>query len=336
MREHLKHFSWSIITSAIVTLTVLYYLGFGALAPLLTLIVIEITFSFDNAVVNAKILKKLSPLWQQLFLTVGILIAIFGMRLVFPVLIVALTAHLPWHDVIDLALNHPEVYAHKLELAHPTITAFGGSFLLMLCLHFFIEEDKKHHWIEWLERPMNHLGAWWTPLAMTTLVVLGISWLPGNEHATETLRAGLIGIMTYLAIQGIMYAINFLTRSTSESKHYVGWAAFTMFVYLQVLDASFSLDGVLGAFAISSDIILIAAGLGIGALWVRSMTVYMVRRGTLEAYRYLEHGAHYAIGVLAVSMLGSVIFEIPEFVTGGTGLFVIGASVVASLRAKRV
>ena len=82
-----------------------------------------------------------------------------------------------------------------------------------------------------------------------------------------------------------------------------GKAAFFMFLYLEVLDASFSFDGVIGAFAITNDIVLMALGLGIGAMYVRSLTVYLVRQGTLDDYVYLEHGAHYAIGALAVILL---------------------------------
>ena len=89
-----------------------------------------------------------------------------------------------------------------------------------------------------------------------------------------------------------------------------------MFLYLEVLDASFSFDGVIGAFAITNDIVLMALGLGIGAMYVRSLTVYLVRQGTLDDYVYLEHGAHYAIGALAVILLVTIQYEINEVITG--------------------
>jgi uncharacterized protein len=136
MLSFLKSFGFSTVATIAAIVVSLVYLGPAALLPLLILMIIEVTFSFDNAVINAKILKKLSPFWQQLFLSVGIIVAIFGMRLVFPILIVSLTAGLGWKDVIDLALNHPQAYAEKLHHAHPSITAFGGAFLLMLCLQF--------------------------------------------------------------------------------------------------------------------------------------------------------------------------------------------------------
>lgn len=309
-----------------------WFLGASALWPLVVLSVIEITFSFDNAVVNAKVLKKMSPLWQRLFLSVGILVAIFGMRLVFPVLMVALTASLPWREVVDLALHHPHEYAHYLETAHPVITAFGGAFLLMLSLHFFMDNNKQHHWLEGLERGFQLIGHWVMPTILTVLALIGLAWLPANHHGEQTLKAGLIGLATYAALHGLTVAMGATTKSAEKLKTYGGWTALLMFVYLEVLDASFSLDGVLGAFAITSNVVLIVAGLGIGAVWVRSLTVFMVRRGTLDEYRYLEHGAHYAILVLAVAMLLSAIYEVPEAITGALGLACIGGSLVSSIR----
>jgi hypothetical protein len=104
------------------------------------------------------------------------------------------------------------------------------------------------------------------------------------------------------------------------------------FIYLQFLDASFSLDGVIGAFAMSKDIVIIMLGLGAGAMFVRSLTVWMVRKGTLDQYRYLEHGAHYGIGALAVIMLISMVHHVPEVVTGFIGIGFIVLSLVSSIQ----
>ena len=108
-----------------------------------------------------------------------------------------------------------------------------------------------------------------------------------------------------------------------------------MFLYLEVLDASFSFDGVIGAFAITNDIVLMALGLGIGALYVRSLTVYLVRKGTLDDYVYLEHGAHYAIGALAVILLVTIQYEISELITGLIGVVLIGWSFWSSVRRNK-
>jgi hypothetical protein len=106
------------------------------------------------------------------------------------------------------------------------------------------------------------------------------------------------------------------------------------FLYLEVLDASFSFDGVIGAFAITNDVVIIMLGLAIGAMFVRSMTVYLVDKGTLEEFVYLEHGAHYAIGILAVIMFASVKYEIAEWITGLSGVAFIAVSLWSSHRYK--
>lgn len=328
--------------SGLVTLGTLLWIALGmgghALYIVLILMIVEITFSFDNAIINAKVLEKLSPFWQQLFLTVGIVIAIFGMRVLFPILIVSITADLSWSKVVDLALHHPKEYGHHLEEAHPMISAFGGAFLLMLAFQFFFDDERDVLWIKKLEKKMQLLSHWvWAP-TVTSIIMGFVSLLPMNTHARQTIIAGALGTLTYVAIQLLVHGMERAqgSRKTVSKGGQVGMAAFLTFVYLQILDASFSFDGVIGAFAITSDIVLIAAGLGIGAIWVRSMTVYMVRKGTLNQFVYLEHGAHYTVFVLALVMLASALLNIPEIVPGLTGIGIIAASIAASIRVNRL
>jgi len=106
-----------------------------------------------------------------------------------------------------------------------------------------------------------------------------------------------------------------------------------LFMYLNVLDAAFSLDGVVGAFALTTALPIIVVGLGIGAYFVRSMTVYLVRTKTLAGLPYLEHGAHWAVFGLAIAMLGGLIVHIPEFVTATIGLAFISLAYISSRRA---
>ena len=110
-----------------------------------------------------------------------------------------------------------------------------------------------------------------------------------------------------------------------------GCTGLVSFLYLELIDASFSLDGVLGAFALSKDIIIISIGLAIGAMFVRSLTIMLVEKKTLKQFLYLEHGAHWAIGALACLMLVSTVKEIPEAVTGGIGLAFILAALFSSI-----
>jgi hypothetical protein len=313
---------------------VVYFLGWKAAFLTLVLMLVELTFSFDNAIINAKVLAKMSDFWQQMFMTVGILIAVVGMRLVFPIVLVMLTTGLGAGSVLDLALNKPELYSAELDKAHPLIAAFGGMFLLMLCLNFFFSAAKVN-WIDVIERPLQKLGAWWIYSGICVAVLLLITFLPWNHHPKDTLVAGVIGIVTYLAINKLADMFGQTQETKKSVAKQVGLAGFMSFLYLQVLDASFSFDGVIGAFAVTSDVILIAIGLGIGALWVRSLTLFMVRRRVLHAYRYLEHGAHYTIGVLALVFLTGLFVDIPEAIAGIAGLVIVGASISSSVAVSR-
>src|SRR5690349_5904214 len=119
--------------------------GWEAFGVVLILSILEISLSFDNAVVNAGVLKQMNAFWQKIFLTVGILIAVFGMRLVFPVLIVAITAKVNPVEAVRLAVDNPDRYESLVTDAHPAIAAFGGMFLLMIFLDF-IFEDRDIKW----------------------------------------------------------------------------------------------------------------------------------------------------------------------------------------------
>lgn len=331
-----KHFLFSTLLTLASVVAAFFGMGLGAAITIVVLIAIEIAFSFDNAIINAKILERLSKTWQQLFLTIGMVVAIVGMRFVFPILIVMITAGLPWGQVIDDALNHPKVYGEHLEEAHAAISAFGGSFLLVLTFYFLFDKAREILWLHRIERPLQRLrgGVWLAPLLVAAIVGL-ISLFAGHDQGT-VLRAGLFGVAAYTVMHLLIEGLGKLTGTTGQSKTmYVGWSAFVAFMYLQVLDASFSFDGVLGAFAITDQVLLIALGLGVGALWVRSLTVYLVRHGTLNDYKYLEHGAHYAILVLAAALLGSIFIQVPDAITGIVGLGVIGASFVSSREALK-
>lgn len=333
-------FAFSVTATVATLIAVTMGLGWSALFLTIILTIVELTFSFDNAIINAKILDRMSKFWQMIFLTIGIVIAIFGMRIVFPILIVSITANLDWHTVLDLALNQPEEYAHHLEEAHPMISAFGGAFLLMLAFHFFFDDERDTLWIKRLESRLIRLKHWWWPSTVTLVIIAITALMPLNLHAKQTLLAGGLGTLTYLLIHGLVLGLE-KWQGIDEAKlaagvKQTGMAAFASFIYLEILDASFSFDGVIGAFAITSNVVLIAAGLGIGAIWVRSMTIFMVRRGTLKNFVYLEHGAHYTVFILAVLMLTSALLHIPELIPGLAGIGIIGASIAASIRVSKM
>lgn len=336
----------------IVSLVVAFLYG-GPQALLLATIlgILEVSLSFDNAVINATVLRRMSEFWQKIFLTIGILIAVFGMRLVFPLVIVWIASGLGPIAAIDLALNPPAdgaayfpdgsaSYETLITDAHPQIAAFGGMFLLMLFLGFVLEE-KEITWLSWIERPLERIGKLdqlEVVIATILLVITAAVIAPDGETATVMI-AGALGMVTYMVVNGLGELFNVDEDSTgpTELAKATGKAGFFLFLYLEVLDASFSFDGVIGAFAITADPIIIALGLGfIGAMFVRSLTVYLVRQGTLSNYVYLEHGAHWAIGALAFILLYSIGTHVSEIVTGLVGVVLIIAALVSSIiRNKR-
>lgn len=358
----LKTFGWSFAITAIGLVAAWFYGGWEAFGVVAILSVLEISLSFDNAVINAGILKKMSAFWQKIFLTIGVLIAVFGMRLVFPVVIVAVTAKLGPIEAIDLSFNDPDQYKELVTDAHPAIAAFGGMFLLMIFLDF-IFEDRDIQWLRWIERPLAKLGKVDMLSVCIALIVLLISAMTfatqahqhGGGHADKAetvMLAGIAGLITYLIVGGLSGFFENKLEEEEEREHEAeeeakrsgkkisavalsGKAAFFMFLYLEVLDASFSFDGVIGAFAVTNEIVLMALGLGIGAMYVRSLTVYLVRQGTLDDYVYLEHGAHYAIGALAVILLVTIQYQIHELITGSVGVILIAWSFWSSVRRNK-
>ena len=299
--------------------------------------VMEVSLSFDNAVVNASVLKDMDTKWQQVFLTIGILIAVFGMRLLFPIVIVSVATGFGMADVATMALERPEDYANHLSASHAGIAAFGGLFLLLVFLSFLFDEGKELHWLGAAEERLASLGKLDSIAVMTALVVLFClqMWLPLDQATRlKVVVAGLGGVILFVAVS----SLDSLFESESVGEGAVSTAkrnGVAGFLYLEVLDASFSFDGVIGAFAVTRDVVIIMLGLAIGAMFVRSLTVHLVRRGTLDEYVFLEHGAHYAIGALAVIMLSGIIVHVNEVVTGLIGVTFIALALVSSVRYKR-
>jgi hypothetical protein len=345
----LRTFGWSFGITAVALLGALVLGGPTAMVLVAILCVLEISLSFDNAVVNATILQRMDAFWQKMFLTVGILIAVFGMRLVFPLLIVGITASLNPVEAVKLALeggsiDEPGTYAYLLHAAHPSIAAFGGTFLFMLFLDFVFEE-REITWLTWLEGPLARVGKLdqlTVVVALGMLVLVTQTW--ATEHAEQVLLAGVLGALTYLLVNGLGELFEAggddepgEEGSTGPSGLALasGKAGLFLFLYLEVIDASFSFDGVIGAFAITQDIFINAVGLGVGAMYIRSLTVYLVKKGTLSDYVYLEHGAMWAIGALAAILFISIEVEVPEVVTGLIGVGFIGAALISSIVRNR-
>jgi hypothetical protein len=337
-RFHANHPLRIFWISALLTLAVgaivWRYLGLDGLWVFTVLVLLEVTFSFDNAVINSKILARMSPFWQQLFLTVGIVVAVFVVRFVLPVVIVMISSGHGFMNVIDMALHDAARYSATLHEAAPMINAFGGTFLIMIGINYFLDRKKDVHWLGRIEQWLSKFGEY---ESFKILIMLSIAmvlfYTVEPQYQLTVLVASIVGTMLHIALD--LFG-RYFGRRQSKAEALVGMAAFASFIYLNVLDASFSLDGVIGAFAITTDVLLIMAGLGAGALWVRSLTVYLVRTHTLGKYRYLEHGAHWAILALGIVMLTKLYHvELPEWLTGSLGLIFVVTAVVTSIIERR-
>ena len=337
----LSYFRWAFIVTA-AGLALGAWLGWqttGTLAGMgkvfficAVLAVLEISLSFDNAIVNANKLKDMTPEWQHRFLTWGIIIAVFGMRIVFPLLIVVIAAHVGPIDALVMAASEPEEYARIMHDAHLPIAAFGGTFLMMVGLTYFFDADKEVHWIGRLESYMSRFASIkGIEIAFVLVVALIFARFLPEHEATVFLQAAVYGLVTFLVVE----VVGALLDRSQEAIAGAAMGGFGAFLYLEVLDASFSFDGVIGAFALSHNLFVIAIGLGIGAMYVRSMTIMLVERGTLAQYRYLEHGAFWAILILAVVMYAQTLVHIPEVITGLGGAALIGVSLWSSIRWNR-
>ena len=338
----MKYFRGSIIVTIISLAIAFIYAGWDGLFIAAILGVLEISLSIDNAIVNARILERMSHTWRNIFLTIGILIAVLGMRLVFPLLIVGVSAQLNPIDAFRLSLQQGDphtsgTYGYILQHAHPQIAAFGGMFLLMLALGFFFDK-RAHTWLKLPEKALQTIGHFPAANAIISMLLLLITSEIVPKHESHiVLFAGTFGILTFMLVNGFGDLMSQTKAATATNVTMAtGKAALALFMYLEVIDASFSFDGVIGAFAITADPIIILLGLGlIGSMFVRSLTVYLVEKGTLNELVYLEHGAHWAILTLAILILGSIKWQIGEAVTGLLGGAIIILSFISSILYNR-
>ncbi|WP_417808065.1 DUF475 domain-containing protein [Thioclava sp.] len=340
MTSAMRYFTWAFLVT-IAGLLGAFALGYqhsgtwgGAISFLLiaaVLAVLEISLSFDNAIVNANKLKTMSPIWQKRFLTWGIVIAVFGMRILFPLLIVVIAAGIgPW-QAIQLAAQQPAEYARIIDGAHLSIAGFGGAFLMMVALNYFIDEGKDVDWIATLECRMRACASVrGLEIGFVLLVILGFTWILPEGSEGDFLFASVAGLATFLAVEVLGQVLDRASLSAATARAGLGG-----FLYLEVLDASFSFDGVIGAFALTQNLFLIAIGLGVGAMYVRSMTLMLVERNTLSEFRYLEHGAFWSILILSMVMFAQTLVHVPEAITGLVGAGLIGFALFSSIRFNR-
>lgn len=335
-----KTFKWSFIVTVVAAILAFMYGGWEAVTVVAILIIVEALVSLDNAIVNSKLLAGLSHFWVNMFLGVGILIAVFGVRFVLPILLVSGTTGLNPIEVIKLAFENgdpetPGTYSYYVTEAHPQLASVAGVFLLMLFLSWLFKE-KDHDWIKFIEKPFSKLEKFNALPTILTIIAVLIYANINPDHKVDILVSGLIGLISFLAIDGLAELFQKDEEdSTGEVIKKTGRAGFMGFLYIEAIDASFSMDSLGAGLSITSNIVILMLGLGVGALYVRSMTIYFSNSGSLKLFRYLESGAMWAIGALAFILFYSISHHVPELVTGGIGILIIGSSFLHSYIANK-
>jgi uncharacterized protein len=285
----------------IATILLFMYGGFFAVYQGTILSVLELSLSFDNAIVNATILATMGLVWRKRFLLWGMIIAVFGVRFVFPILIVYFSTSMGFIDSFNLAITNPDEYERVIESSHHIIMSFGGMFLLMLFLKFIFDENKDLHWIRMIEDfavKLSKIGDIKILFILSSMI--GITYLApdhvvmGDEmvkiNKIEILAPMLIGVIAFYLIEffkGFIERKSLTSEADSEqtdTKITQLSGGFVSFLYLEI---------------------------GIGAMAVRSLTIFMVEREVISKYIYLEHGAMWSIGLLSLSMLVQIFYHLP-------------------------
>jgi uncharacterized protein len=271
----------------------------------LGLVVFEVVNSVDNAVVNASVLKTMNMLWRKRFLFIGIITSVFLVRFLLPLVIVWISVPTISVSEIFLAfLGQSQVAAQAISIQKPVILMFGGVFLLYLYFHWVFLEHKDPLYIEKFLKEKH--GAWF--FAVAAVLLVAIMYLA--RFNPLMMLSAAIGSATFFLLYGLRE-----TAKTSEENMVAGTSGLndlSKFVYLEVLDATFSFDGVVGAFAFTINLLLILIGMGIGAIVVRELTIKGI--DIIGKYKYLKNGALTSIGFLGLFMLvESFGIELPSY-----------------------
>lgn len=270
------------------------------------LIVFEVVNSVDNAIVNASVLKTMSLIWRKRFLLIGIVTSVFLVRFILPLIIVWISVpNISGSDLFLAFTGQSAVAAEAIEAQKPLILMFGGVFLLYLYFHWLFLEKKEPLFIERFLKEKH--GVWFFAFAAIILVL--VMYLA--RFNSMMMLAAAIGSATFFILYGLKQTAEESERNLVEGAGNMSDAS--KFLYLEVLDMTFSFDGVIGAFAFTINLILILIGIGIGALVVRELTIRGI--DTIAKYKYLKNGALTSIGFLGLFMVIEAFgVELPTYV----------------------
>lgn len=292
----------------------------------------EIISSIDNAVVNADVLATMSPRWRKWFLFYGIAFAVFVMRGLLPLLIVYFSAPgITLADAFAATFSSSGQAKQIINAQKPILLAAGGVFLIFLFVHWLFLETKRY--VFFLERHIHKHYYFWF-YAVVSLMLLVIVWTTLRLAPSIALGA-VVGSTSFFIVSGFKENVaqkeRELLHASRESGKTNDAVDISKVLYLELIDATFSIDGVLGAFAFTVSVPLILIGNGIGALVVRYFTVHGVK--TVQKYAYLKNGAMYSIGFLGIIMMAeSLGREIPLWVSPVITFCVVGLFLYLSHR----
>jgi hypothetical protein len=253
----------------------------------------ETISSVDNAIVNAHVLKTMSPRYRRIFLVWGLFFAVFLVRGILPFLIVYLAnTDLSIIQVFTSAFSGDESVAKSLEFSKPLLLLGGGMYLFFVFLAWLFLEEKKYAFL--VEGFIHRQGVWF--YAFSSIITTAVIYLALKENPLLALAA-TIGVSAFFITDG------FKKNAEEKEKQLLkgNMSAWSKILYLEVLDASFSIDGVVGAFAFTMSVPLIIIGNGLGAFIVREFTIKGI--DVIAKYAYLKNGAMYSIGMLGGLMI---------------------------------
>jgi hypothetical protein len=280
------------------------------------LVVFEIISSIDNAVVNADVLSTMSPRARKWFLTYGILFAVFIIRGLMPLLIVYVSN--PELGIVGAftATFSSDPHVHEIiEAQKPILLAGGGVYLIYLFFHWLFIEKKEYAFF--VESFIHRKLSFWF-YATVAVLLTTIVWVTVGDRPMVALGA-VIGSTAFFITNG------FKQNAEEKEKELVagsGLSDLSKIIYLEVIDTTFSIDGVLGAFAFTLSVPLILFGNGIGAFIVRGFTIKGIE--TVKKYRYLKNGAMYSICLLGTIMTSEALgIEIVSWVPPVTTIVLI-------------
>lgn len=289
------------------------------------LVLFETISSIDNAIINAEVLSTMSQKARRWFLVYGLFIAVFVVRGVLPWLIVWIaTPELGPVEALTATFSNDPRVLEAIEESAPILLAGGGTFLVFLFLHWLFVEPK--HFGLRGERFILRKGVWF--YAVASVMLLAIVWLTMNRDPLMAFGA-VVGSTAFFIVSGFrMNAESAEKRLTTGSM-----SDWSKIFYLEIIDATFSIDGVIGAFAFTLSVPLILIGNGIGAFVVREVTIRHVDE--VRKYPFLKNGAMYSIAVLGVIMLAdSFGIAIPVWISPVITFGIVGFFLVKSIRSN--